>query len=120
VASGMLHLLYTCVSVIFWRVFMKISFSCPSHLTFGATLETWTGLIEMSRGSIEWLDMHEDLFDVWLLVAYAATSCAIVQVRYHGYQRLTRAALKCIHSITIGRDARTRNRRRIYASCVIV
>ena len=92
----MLHLLYTCVSVIFWRVFMKISFSCPSHLTFGATLETWTGLIEMTRGAIEWLDMHEDLFDVWLLVAYAATSCAIVQVRCHGYQWLTWAALKSI------------------------
>jgi hypothetical protein len=83
VTAGMLHLLYACVSVIFWRVFMRTSFSCPSHLKFGATMETWTGLVEMTGAAIEWLDAHEDLFDVWLLIAYAATSCGIVQVCSH-------------------------------------
>ena len=35
----------------------------------------------MTGEAIDWLDEHEELYDAWMLVAYAATSCALVQVR---------------------------------------
>jgi hypothetical protein len=78
--AGLLHLLYSCVYMIFWRVFMRISYTCPAHLKFAMTVEKWSGLVELTGDAIDWLDAHEDLYDVWQLVAYAATSCALVQV----------------------------------------
>jgi hypothetical protein len=80
--AGILHLLYSCVSMIFWRVFMRISYTCPSHLTFSLNVEKWSGLVKLTGEAIDWLDAHEDLYDVWQLVAYAATSCALVQVTF--------------------------------------
>jgi len=80
--SGLLHLLYACVCMMFWRVFMRISYSCPSHLKFGLTVETWSELVQLTSESIDWLDAHERVYDVWLLVAYAATCCALVQVTW--------------------------------------
>ena len=64
----------------FWRVFMRISYSCPAHLKFGLTVDKWTELVDMTGDAIEWLDLNEQIYDVWLLVAYAAVSCALVQV----------------------------------------
>ena len=64
----------------FWRVFMRISYSCPAHLKFSMTVDKWTDLVELTNQAIDWLDSNEQLYDVWLLVAYAATSCALVQV----------------------------------------
>lgn len=78
--TGLLHLLYACVCMMFWRVFMRISYSCPAHLKFGLTVEQWSALVDMTGEAIDWLDQHEQIYDVWLLVAYAATSCALVQV----------------------------------------
>lgn len=66
--------------MMFWRVFMRISYTCPAHLKFGLTVENWTSLVTMTEESIDWLDAHERTYDVWLLIAYAATSCALVQV----------------------------------------
>jgi len=83
--AGLLHLLYSCVCMIFWRVFMRISYSCPAHLKFGLTVETWSALVQLTGESIDWLDAHERMYDIWLLVAYAATSCALVQ--YHTWAR---------------------------------
>ncbi|KAI0372936.1 hypothetical protein BV20DRAFT_1050357 [Pilatotrama ljubarskyi] len=83
--AGLLFLLFTCVNMIFWRVFMRISYSCPAHLKFSLTVEKWTALVKMSGEAIDWLDAHETLYDVWLLVAYCATSCALIQ--YHTYAR---------------------------------
>lgn len=77
---GLLHLLYSCVCMMFWRVFMRISYSCPLHLKFGLTVEQWSELVQMTSESIDWLDAHERVYDVWLLVAYAATCYALVQV----------------------------------------
>ncbi|KZS88408.1 hypothetical protein SISNIDRAFT_531893 [Sistotremastrum niveocremeum HHB9708] len=85
VHAGLLHLLYSCVCMLFWRVFMRISYSCPAHLKFNMTVQRWTELVTMTRESIEWLDAHEEMFDSWLIVAYAATSCALVQ--YHTWAR---------------------------------
>ncbi|KAI0362421.1 hypothetical protein OH77DRAFT_1528943 [Trametes cingulata] len=84
-SAGLLFLLFTCVNMIFWRVFMRISYSCPAHLKFSLTVEKWTALVKMSGEAIDWLDAHETLYDVWLLVAYCATSCALIQ--YHTYAR---------------------------------
>jgi hypothetical protein len=78
--AGILFLLYTCVLMIFWRVFMRISYSCPEHLKFALTVGGWTNLVELTGDAIDWLDQHDKLYDVWMLVAYAATSCALVQV----------------------------------------
>ncbi|KAH9901537.1 fungal-specific transcription factor domain-containing protein [Cubamyces lactineus] len=83
--AGLLFLLFTCVNMIFWRVFMRISYSCPAHLKFSLTVEKWTALVKMSGEAIDWLVAHEEIYDVWLLVAYCATSCALIQ--YHTYAR---------------------------------
>ncbi|KAK7020498.1 fungal-specific transcription factor domain-containing protein [Favolaschia claudopus] len=83
--AGILHLLYTSVCMIFWRVFMRISYSCPAHLKFALSVEQWTALVALTGESIDWLDAHERVYDVWLLIAYAATSCAFVQ--YHTWVR---------------------------------
>lgn len=77
---GVLFLLYTCVLMIFWRVFMRISYLCPEHLKFALTIESWTNLVDMTGNAIDWLDRNDKVYDVWMLVAYAATSCALVQV----------------------------------------
>ncbi|KAJ7582943.1 fungal-specific transcription factor domain-containing protein [Mycena floridula] len=83
--AGLLHLLYTCVCILFWRVFMRISYSCPAHLKFGLTVEGWSKLVTLTGESIDWLDANERMYDVWLLVSYAATACALVQ--YHTWAR---------------------------------
>lgn len=62
---------------------MRISYTCPAHLKFGLTVETWSALVQLTGESIDWLDAHERMYDVWFLVAYAATSCALVQVCYY-------------------------------------
>lgn len=59
---------------------MRISYTCPAHLKFGLTVETWSVLVKLTGESIDWLDAHEHVYDVWLLVPYAATACALVQV----------------------------------------
>ncbi|KAG5645591.1 hypothetical protein DXG03_005729 [Asterophora parasitica] len=46
----------------------------PEHLKFRGP-ETPRNAAE----SIDWLDVNDHIYDVWLLVAYAATSCALVQ-----------------------------------------
>jgi hypothetical protein len=83
--AGLLHLLYACVCMIFWRVFMRISYLCPAHIKFGLTVEQWTTLVQLTGEGIDWLDRHEKMYDVWLIVAYSATSCALVQ--YHTWAR---------------------------------
>jgi hypothetical protein len=78
---GLLHLFYSCVCMMFWRVFLRLSYSCPEHLKFSLTVPRWTELVRISRESIDWLDANEQCYDAWMLVAYAASSCALVQVR---------------------------------------
>lgn len=66
----------------FWRVFMRISYSCPAQLKFSLTVEQWSELVTLTSECIDWLDANERVYDVWLLIAYAVTSCALVQVRF--------------------------------------
>ena len=94
--AGVLHLLYSCVLMIFWRVFMRISYSCPAHLQFALTIESWSNLVQLTGDAIDWLDRNDKLYDVWMLVAYAATSCALVQVSVF-HTRITHGApILCI------------------------
>ncbi|KIY63059.1 hypothetical protein CYLTODRAFT_382829 [Cylindrobasidium torrendii FP15055 ss-10] len=83
--AGVLHLLYTCACMTFWRVFMRLSYSCPAHLKFTLSAERWTGLVVLAGEAIDWLDANEGTYDSWLLVSYGATSCALVQ--YHTWAR---------------------------------
>ncbi|GJE90761.1 GAL4 and fungal-specific transcription factor domain-containing protein [Phanerochaete sordida] len=83
--AGLLHMLYSCVNMLFWRVFMRISYTCPEHLKFALTVEKWTELVRLTGDAIDWLEQNERMYDVWLLVAYCATSCALVQ--YHTFAR---------------------------------
>ena len=78
---GLLFLFYCCVNMLFWRVFMRISYTCPEHLKFALTVEKWTELVRLTGDAIDWLEQNERMYDVWLLVAYCATSCALIQVR---------------------------------------
>ena len=66
--------------MMFWRVFMRLSYRCPAHLKFSLTVERWTDLVKWSRESIEWLDQHDRVFDSWMFVSYAASGCAFIQV----------------------------------------
>ncbi|KAL5635417.1 hypothetical protein ACGC1H_004269 [Rhizoctonia solani] len=85
--AGLLHLYYVCVCMMFWRVFMRISYSCPAHLKFSLTVERMTNLVHMSRDVIDWLSMEENerIFDCCYMVGYAATAAALVQ--YHAWAR---------------------------------
>jgi hypothetical protein len=53
---------------------------CPEHLKFALTIENWSKLVGLTGDAIDWLDRNDKVYDVWMLVAYAATSCALVQV----------------------------------------
>jgi len=64
---------------------MRISYTCPTHLTFSLNVEKWTNLVKITGDVIDWLDKHESMYDVWLVTAYSATSCALVQ--YHTWAR---------------------------------
>ncbi|KAH6918269.1 fungal-specific transcription factor domain-containing protein [Coprinopsis sp. MPI-PUGE-AT-0042] len=83
--AGLLHILYSCVCMMFWRVFMRISYTVPAQLKFSLTVEQWSELVKLTAECIDWLDAHERLYDVWLIVAYASTSLALVQ--YHTFIR---------------------------------
>ncbi|KIJ26445.1 hypothetical protein M422DRAFT_71920, partial [Sphaerobolus stellatus SS14] len=83
--AGLLHLFYSCVCMLFWRVFMRISYTVPAHLTFALTVERWSDLVALTRESIDWLDANERVYDVWMMVSYCATGCALVQ--YHTWAR---------------------------------
>ncbi|KAG8680757.1 hypothetical protein FRC09_017995, partial [Ceratobasidium sp. 395] len=85
--AGLLHLFYTCVCMMFWRVFMRISYTCPAHLKFSLTVERMTDMVKMSREVIEWLarEENESVFDCWFMVGYAATAAALIQ--YHAWAR---------------------------------
>ena len=95
--------------MLFWRVFMRISYTCPEHLKFALTVEKWTELVQLSSDAIDWLDAHEKMYDVWLLVAYCATSCALIQVCGLSCVRSRKRAERG-HSTIRTRGGRTRTR----------
>ncbi|WVQ63363.1 uncharacterized protein L199_001516 [Kwoniella botswanensis] len=83
--AGLLHLGYTALQFLFWRVFMRITYSCPPHLTFCVKVSHWSKMIAWSRDALEWLDANDDALDTLFVFPYAATSCALIQ--YHTWAR---------------------------------
>lgn len=78
-------------------------------------MEQWTSLVKLTGEAIDWLDANERVYDIWLLVAYCATSCAFVQVS-RSFIYLTHIfTLTGESSITLGYDARMRKLRLNYA-----
>ncbi|KAH8827027.1 fungal-specific transcription factor domain-containing protein [Flagelloscypha sp. PMI_526] len=83
--AGLIHLLYSCACTLFWRTFMRISYRGPQHLSFRLTPEKWSLVTRYTGEAITWLDKNEFCYDVWMAVAYAGVSCALVQ--YHSFAR---------------------------------
>ena len=91
--------------MMFWRVFLRLSYSCPEHLKFSLTVSRWTELVKVSRESIDWLDANEHCYDSWIMVAYAASSCALVQVGLCVLATFCPLMFVCFYvSIILGRE----------------
>jgi hypothetical protein len=72
--------------------------------------------MDMTRESIEWLSANEEIYDTWMIISYAATSCALVQVsrsprvcdgvlrkfQYHTWAR--RKDQRCLQTLKLLRD----------------
>ena len=97
--QGILYMLYCCVNMLFWRVFMRISYTCPEHIKFALTVQKWTELVRLTGDAIDWLDVHERAYDVWMLVSYCSTLCAFVQVRFRFHIRAEYVPLNIPFSI---------------------
>lgn len=82
--AGILHIYYTAVNFLFFRVFMRISYQCPAHLQFCLDVETWSALVQWSSEAIDWLDLNDHALDTSFTVSYATTSVALVQVGLEG------------------------------------
>ncbi|CAO1638625.1 unnamed protein product [Sympodiomycopsis kandeliae] len=84
--AGILHLAHACIQMLFFRVFMRISYSCPKHLKFSLNIERMNDLIRWSRESIDWVDASGAFYvDTMQFVTYALVFCATVQ--YHAWIR---------------------------------
>lgn len=82
---GLLHLGHCALQFLFWRVFMRITYTCPTHLTFGLETSQWTKLIGWSQECIQWLHENDDVLDAVFIFPYTATSSALIQ--YHTWAR---------------------------------
>ncbi|WRT70727.1 uncharacterized protein IL334_007725 [Kwoniella shivajii] len=83
--AALLHFGYTALQFLFWRLFTRITHSCPPHLTFSLELSHWSKMIKWSKDALEWLDVNDDALDTLFIFPYAATSCALIQ--YHTWAR---------------------------------
>lgn len=53
----MLHILYTAILFLFWRVFLRISYQCPPHLDFTMDLMDWSEVVTLSHDCVRWLSI---------------------------------------------------------------
>ena len=83
--AGILHVSFSCLLHLLFRVFMRISYNCPTHLSFSLTIERMTKLIKYTRESIEWVDLNDFYLDTLQFVSYGLVFCATVQ--YHAWIR---------------------------------
>ncbi|ORY31213.1 fungal-specific transcription factor domain-domain-containing protein [Naematelia encephala] len=83
--AGLLHLSYTALHFLFWRVFMRIQYTCPPHIHFRLRMANWNRMIQWSGESIEWLAVNDEALDSLFVFPYTATSCALIQ--YHTWAR---------------------------------
>lgn len=70
---------------LFWRVFMRITYTCPPHLTVHLKTEKWSQLVQWSRESIDWLHHNDVVLDTLFIYPYTATNAALIQ--YHTWAR---------------------------------
>ncbi|KAJ1024824.1 hypothetical protein NDA16_002864 [Ustilago loliicola] len=83
--AGILHVGFACLMMLFFRVFMRISYICPTHLKFSLTIERMSSLIQYSTEAIAWVDKNDFYLDTMQIVSYCLVSCATVQ--YHAFIR---------------------------------
>ncbi|EST08984.1 Zn(2)-C6 fungal-type DNA-binding domain protein [Kalmanozyma brasiliensis GHG001] len=83
--AGILHVGFACLMMLFFRVFMRISYICPTHLKFSLTIERMSSLIQYSTEAIAWVDKNDFYLDTMQIVSYCLVSCATVQ--YHAFVR---------------------------------
>jgi hypothetical protein len=76
---------HAALQFLFWRVFMRITYTCPAHLQFRLTPQDWNAMFDWSREALEWLAANDQALDTIFIYAYTATSCALVQ--YHTWAR---------------------------------
>ncbi|KAL9933440.1 hypothetical protein V8E36_007616 [Tilletia maclaganii] len=105
--AGILHVAFACVQMLFWRVFLRISYICPAHLKFSLTIERMTLLIKWSREAILWVDRNDFYLDTLQLVSYSLVFCATVQ--YHAWVR--RGETEALEVLKTCRDCVNRFRR---------
>lgn len=84
-SAGILHVSFACLMHLLFRVFMRISYNCPTHLSFSLTIERMTKLIKYSREAIEWVDLNDYYLDTLQFVSYGLVFCTTVQ--YHAWIR---------------------------------
>lgn len=102
--AGLLHLSYAALHFLFWRVFMRITYTCPAHLTFGLEVHSWSRMVDWSREGLEWLSHHDYVLDTLFVFPYAATSCSLVQ--YHTWARRNDPA--ALETLKLVRDTAVR------------
>lgn len=84
--AGLLHMSHCALQFLFWRPFMRLSYSLPAHLKrIAMTIERWSALVQWSRESIAWLERNEESLDHVFIVPYTITNCALIQ--YHTWIR---------------------------------
>ncbi|CDW99502.1 hypothetical protein [Sporisorium scitamineum] len=83
--AGILHVGFACLMMLFFRVFMRISYICPTHLKFSLTIERMSSLIKYSTEAIAFVDKNDFYLDTMQIVSYCLVSCATVQ--YHAFVR---------------------------------
>lgn len=71
---------YTAINFLFFRVFMRISYQCPSHLKFSLDISSWSELFTWATEAIDWLERNDWVLDTSFIVSYSATSIALIQV----------------------------------------
>lgn len=64
---------------------MRITYTCPPHLTTGLKTETWSKLVKWGQESIEWLQHNDSVLDTLFIYPYTATNAALIQ--YHTWAR---------------------------------
>ncbi|KZT57005.1 hypothetical protein CALCODRAFT_496655 [Calocera cornea HHB12733] len=75
--AGILHIMHTCISIIFWRVFMRITYRCPVHIKFSLTVERWTSLVRASKDAVAWFCENTHTYDLWWVISYNLISISL-------------------------------------------
>jgi len=102
-SAGVLHVAFACLQHLFFRVFMRISYNCPQHLSFSLNIERMTAMIKAAREAIEWVDRNPYYLDTMQFVSYCLVFCATLQ--YHawlrrGEQKALATLKKCKECVT--------------------